>query len=593
VAPERPRPDDETVIQNLREAVFVVDTAHTVVYANARLAETLAVSRDELVGQPLAEMDEFVAEGLGALRKAIERVLQEESPEERVELETVHPDLAPVQTRPAVEARISQFTAENGPNGALVVLRDISRRKDMEAQLREREERLTAMFEDHSAPMLLIEPSSGDIIDANRAAVEFYGYDEDVLTELQIDDINCYSREEVARERERAKTEKRNHFVFDHELASGEIRTVEVHSSPIQVGERDLLFSIIHDITQQKEYEHELRLFRKAVEHAGHAVIITDVNGIIEYVNPQFESQTGYDSEEALGKTPQILKSGKQDESFYEDLWGTILAGDVWEADLVNQRRSGELYYTQQTIAPITNDGTITNFVAIQSDITNRKLSKKWLSELNRVLRHNVRNSLTAIIGHAEVLVDEVDDDQRSHVERILDQANSLAETSEKSSLIRQHLSSEESGTTTIELTTVVERLVSEFETEYPDATIRTDLEPAVVETGAATFRAVLSELVDNAVRHNDRESPTVTIAIENPDPSSAHAKLRVIDDGPGIDDQERSAVEPGIDRQLTHSSGLGLAHVHWIVTDCGGELTITDNEPRGTVVTLSLPRAE
>ncbi len=585
--------DDKAVLQNLRDSVFVVDTEYIVVYANARLTETLATTRDELLGRTLEDMEEFVAEGFDTLLTEVEAVIQNGAVDRRVELETVHPDSAPAPSRPAVEARISPFESDDEQDGALIALRDISTRKERETQLRERKQRLSAMFEGHSAPMLLIDPESGTIEDANEAAVDFYGYDEDALQAMKINDINNLSPAAVARERRQAKREDRNHFIFEHELASGEIRTVEVHSSPVQVGQRELLFSIVHDISQRKEYEHELQLFREAVEQAGHAVIITDAEGTIEYVNPTFEAQTGYDSEEAIGQTTQLLRSGKQDDSFYADLWETILAGDIWESTLINQRKSGELYYAEQTIAPITNDGTITNFVGIQSDITNRRLSEKWLSELNRIMRHNVRNALTAIIGHAEVLAEEVDEERESHVERILDQADSLAATSEKSSLIRQHIDSENNTTATTDLAAVVEEVVADFEEDYPDATIRTDVEPAMGEIGSATFRTVVTELVDNAVRHSDRESPTVTVSIETPDESSAHVRLRVADDGPGIPEQELSAVELGVDEQLTHSSGIGLSHVHWVVTDCGGEVMISDNEPRGTVVTLSLPRGD
>ena len=590
---ERDRVDDETVLQNLRDGVFVVDTEYVVVHANRRLAETLAVSREELLDRKLADLSEFVREGFEPFRAAIEAVVEQESIDQRVELKTIHPESAPAPRRPAVEARISPFESTDSPAGALVCLRDISTRKERETQLREREQRLQAMFEGHTAPMLLIEPDSGNVEDANQAAIDFYGYDEDVLTALRIDDINSLSADEVSRERQRAKAENRNHFIFEHELASGEIRPVEVHSSPVQIGQRELLFSIIHDISQRKEYEHEAQLFRKAVEQAGHSVIITDDEGVITYTNSTFEEQTGYDSVEAIGEHPSILKSGKQDADFYEDLWETVLAGDIWESDLINQRKSGELYYAEQTIAPITKDGTITNFVAIQSDITHRKLSEKWLSELNRVLRHNVRNSLTAIIGHGEVLADELAGDQQSRIERIIHQANTLAETVEKSSLIRHHLSNDVNTTTTTDLETVVDSLLTDIEDDYPDATIRTELESAIVEMGTTTLREILTELVDNAVQHNDRESPTVTIAIETHDRPSEQVRLRVADDGPGIPDYELSAIELSVDEQLTHNSGLGLPHVHWVVTDCGGEVVISDNDPRGTVVTLSLPQVD
>ncbi|WP_374057582.1 PAS domain-containing sensor histidine kinase [Halorhabdus salina] len=127
------------------------------------------------------------------------------------------------------------------------------------------------------------------------------------------------------------------------------------------------------DITDERERERERRRFENAVEHAGHAIFITDTDGTIEYVNPAFEAVTGFDEQEALGENPRILKSGELSEKYYERLWETITAGEVWQEQIINHRKSGERYVADQTIAPFERDGEITGYVAIQNDITDRK----------------------------------------------------------------------------------------------------------------------------------------------------------------------------------------------------------------------------
>ncbi|TKX79006.1 PAS domain S-box protein [Halorubrum sp. SD626R] len=115
----------------------------------------------------------------------------------------------------------------------------------------------------------------------------------------------------------------------------------------------------------------DLRAFREAVESAGHSMYWTDLNGRIEYVNPAFEDQTGYPADEAVGSNANILQSGAHDDLFYERLWDTILGGDVWEGEIINERRSGERYVAAQTISPVTDEsGAITRFVAVNEDIT-------------------------------------------------------------------------------------------------------------------------------------------------------------------------------------------------------------------------------
>jgi len=114
-----------------------------------------------------------------------------------------------------------------------------------------------------------------------------------------------------------------------------------------------------------------LRPFQEAVENTGHSIYWTDTSGRIEYVNPAFQEQTGYTAAEAIGSNANILQSGVHDDRFYERLWSTILNGQVWEGEIINERKSGERYVVKQTISPVTDDsGTVTRFVAVNEDIT-------------------------------------------------------------------------------------------------------------------------------------------------------------------------------------------------------------------------------
>jgi PAS domain S-box-containing protein len=124
-------------------------------------------------------------------------------------------------------------------------------------------------------------------------------------------------------------------------------------------------------------------LFQAAVEHTGHSVYITDADGVIRYVNPTFESVTGYTADEAIGRTPRILKSGEHGEQFYRELWETILNGNIWRDTLINETKDGEQYIVDQTITPIKSDsGEIEWFVAINNDITEQKERERQLDAI-------------------------------------------------------------------------------------------------------------------------------------------------------------------------------------------------------------------
>lgn len=175
----------------------------------------------------------------------------------------------------------------------------------------------------------------------------------------------------------------------------GRSTRVEMTAFSIRWRGSKAILLILRDISEREEKQLELRRFKQAVEAAGQAIFITDTDGVIEYVNPAFEVITGYGAEEAIGKTPGILKSGEMSSEYYEELWDTILSGGTWEEELTNQRKNGELYHAHQIIAPITDgEGDIQAFVAIQTDVTERVQQERKLRELKQRRYESMFNSI-------------------------------------------------------------------------------------------------------------------------------------------------------------------------------------------------------
>jgi PAS domain S-box-containing protein len=156
---------------------------------------------------------------------------------------------------------------------------------------------------------------------------------------------------------------------------------------------RPCILGIAVDISRRKHAEEYVRLQTAALESAANAIIITDVHGTIQWVNPAFTRLTGYSFDETVGKNPRLLKSGVHPQPFYADLWNTILAGKVWSGEITNRKKDGTLYMEEMTIAPVcAAAGEITNLVAIKQDITERKRVEAALAESEEQFRELAEN---------------------------------------------------------------------------------------------------------------------------------------------------------------------------------------------------------
>ncbi|WP_164471773.1 PAS domain S-box protein [Halosimplex salinum] len=277
-------------------------------------------------------------------------------------------------------------------------------RKRAEDRLERERSLLSRVFE--TSPVgLLVTDTEGTVVRANARASRLFGRQNADLTGSSFaqlaDTVRDGSGDPVpADELPVARVLATGEAVSGVELelalgsASDDTGTdwVSVSAAPIRGddGAVERVIAVVEDVTERREREQSLRTFREAVEQAGHSVYVTDTDGRIEYVNPTFERVTGYGAEEAVGERTSILNSGEHDDAFFEDLWETIVDGDIWTGEVVNRRKSGETYVVNQTIAPIADDsGAIERFVAINDEITEQKRRER---ELRRQ-----RNSLERI----------------------------------------------------------------------------------------------------------------------------------------------------------------------------------------------------
>ncbi len=222
-----------------------------------------------------------------------------------------------------------------------------------------------------------------------------------------------------------------------HNVLGGNVFEVS-HTGMMYKGKKALL-EIFLNITARKSAEEQSLKLSSAVEHSPASIVITNIDGKIEYVNLKFSQVTGYLFAEALGENPRILKSGAQSAQFYTELWQTILAGDEWHGEFQNKKKNGETYWEYASISAIKNSaGTITHFVAVKEDITERKQSEliiqqknNQLTDLNAtkdkffgIIAHDLKNPFNAILGYSEMLAQKIKSYDTEKIQQIAESIN-------------------------------------------------------------------------------------------------------------------------------------------------------------------------
>ena len=251
------------------------------------------------------------------------------------------------------------------------------------------------MFTRNAAPKLLIAADSGQIMDANPAAVSFYGYDREALLSLNIDDINAATPEDVARERQRAREEERRYFRFHHRLASGELRDVEVYTGPITVDGVDCLHSIIHDVTETRRYQERLEHFRDIFESLPIGVYenAPGHDGHFSAINPAMVELFEADSAEQLMATPTArLYANPADRKAFSDK--LLEAGQLHGEVLHLQTLKGNPVEVSLTAMVRDTDNGDVFFGGVMTDITEQQRTRRHLVE-SEIRHRSILNAMS------------------------------------------------------------------------------------------------------------------------------------------------------------------------------------------------------
>ena len=484
-----------------------------------------------------------------------------------------------------------------------------------DAALQHSEDRFKTLFAEHSAVKLVIDASNANIIDANQAAADFYGWSIEELRSMNMVDINTTCPEQAQLAIEKSRLSGTHPVIFQHRLADGSFRTVEAYATKINVEGKDVFYAIIHDITDRVRAEVQLKKMSAAVEQSAAVIVITDPIGNIEYVNPIFKELTGYTAEEVKGKNPRILQSGLMPKSVYEGLWKTILAGDIWNGELQNKKKNGELFWEYSIISAIKNsDGVITNFVAVKEDITLQKqlqaelvAAKEKAEESDRLksaflatITHELRTPMNGILGFSELLMDpELPHEESVEFIDLIHQSGLRLLT-----LINEliDLARIEAGETMVQqddtnVNMLLKDLTAFFKLEIHKKGLRLTCTPglsdseSIIKTDSAKLTQVLTNLVNNALKFTFTGGIDIGYTMQN-----GILEFYVKDSGIGIPVAMQEKIFERfiqVDNPLTRQiegSGLGLSIAKGYVAMLGGAIRLESVEGEGTTFTFTIP---
>lgn len=372
---------------------------------------------------------------------------------------------------------------------------------------------------------------------------------------------------------------------------------------------------IIRDISLRQKSEAERNRLIAAVAQTQDTIVITDCEGNIQYVNPAFEATTGYTRDEVLNQNPRLLKSGEQDQDFYQQMWQTLQGGGTFKGRMVNKRKDGTLFTEEATISPILDDaGQIISFVAVKRDITKQISLEAQLQQAQKMeavgrltggVAHDFNNLLGVIIGYTEMALEELDPAQKVHGD-----LQKIREAAERSAgIVRQLLAFSRKQTIspkTFDLNAAVHgmlqmlrRLIGEnIELAWlPEpGTLLVRMDPTQLDQILANLCVNAKDAID---AHGKITIETSRAVFDDEycrqhlgfQPGS-FVQLSISDNGCGIDKNAQSFIfEPFYStKELGRGTGLGLSTVYGIVKQNNGFINVYSELGSGTTLKIYLP---
>ncbi len=368
-----------TLAETAEDMIFVIDRADRIQYVNAAAARVFGDQPKNIIGKLRAEL--FPPATAGHQAPNLQRLFETGQP-----FISESPNIFPGGEYWLNTQLVPMRNPAGEVTAVMGISRDITERKRAEDALRESETRFRSITEASPDGLIVSRIADGLILYANERLAQMLGIPTSELIGRRTPEFYLHPEDRQTLLEAVSREGWVDNFEVQVRRTDDSLFWALVSARPGMFEGEAALYVGARDITDRKQAEVRLRLQSTALESAANAIVITDPDGNISWVNPAFTRLTGYTLEEALGQNPRLLKSGRHDRVFYQQLWDTIRAGQTWRGEMINRRKDGIQYHEEMGITPVFDPrGQIVHFVAIKQDITGRKQHERELESIAAV----------------------------------------------------------------------------------------------------------------------------------------------------------------------------------------------------------------
>lgn len=391
---------------------------------------------------------------------------------------------------------------------------------------------------------------------------------------------------------------------------------IELEAKNIKTESGKVAYAVaIRDISSYKKKIMEVKKFSTAIEQSSNTVVITNLNGTIEYVNPAFTKISGYTYDEAVGNNPRILNSGLQPKEYYLKLWNKIRNGETWKGEFCNKAKDGRLYWENVTITPITDEnGKIIYYLGIKEDITERKTAEKEIRRKNEELliakeraeksdrlkseflasiSHEIRTPLNAIVGFSNIIAEESKNEQFKKFSKIIHNQNEalLQIVNDILDFSQFEVGAVEIQNQKFDINSVVEEIYSLYKHKCPAQVkliAKTTSKPIIVNSDQRRLTQIFNNLISNALKFTEKGE--IVFGFEEKENSKIIGFVK--DTGIGIKKEKQAEIFESFTKldKFSQGTGLGLSIVKSIIRALGGAVWLESEYKKGSNFYFKIP---